>query len=144
MALAAASDVVARLRRPLTTAEAASADDLLEEASALVVGYLGEDPTDTSVDPAVVPSPVVIVVSRMVARVFIRDTTPAGAELDAQSVSTGVGPFPRTVSYRDGTTSGSPWLAAVDKMTLRPYKAGGGFTSLGVSSGRSGRYRRDA
>ena len=144
MALATASDVVARLGRPLTTAEATRAEGLLEEASALVVGYLGEDPTDTSVDPAVVPSAVVVVVSGLVAGVIARDAAPARPEQEAQSVSTGVGPFQRSVSYGDGTTSSSPWLAAVDKMTLRPYKAGGGFTSLGASSGRSGRYRRDA
>lgn len=142
-ALATVSDVGDRLARALTVEETERAEGLLDEASALVVGYLGEDPTDTSVEPAVVPSAVAVVVSRMVARVIARGATAAPAEVDAQSVSTGVGPFQRSVTYGDGATSSSPWLAAVDKMTLRPYKAGGGFTSIGSSSGRSGQYRRE-
>lgn len=141
MVLAAASDVVERLGRPLTATEATRADGLLAEASALVVGHLGGDPTDTSVDPPVVPDGVVIVVSRMVARVLEREGAAAETH-GAESVTTTTGPFGRTLNFGAGTTSGGPWLAASDKVILKPHRAGGGFASVGMTSGRTGRYRR--
>lgn len=140
MPLAAVSDVEARLGRPLTATEATRADGLLPEASALVVGHLGGDPTDTSVDPPVVPDTVTIVVSRMVARIVEREATQTGDTHGAESVTNTVGPFGRTLNFGQGTTSGGPWLTKADKIMLRGE--GGGVTSIGVSSGRTGRYRR--
>lgn len=137
MALATVDDVVARLERALTTAETARADGLLEEASALVIGHLGCDPTDTSVDPPVVPGTVVLVVSRMVARLFEREAA-AQVSAGAESVTEQTGPFGRTLRYGSGTTSGTPWLAKGDKVMLRPWVN----VTLGLSSGRTGSYRR--
>ena len=139
--LATPADVEARLARPLTTAEAVRVDGLLPEASALVVGYLGCDPTDPAADPTV-PAAVTLVVSRMVARVLDREAT-AGEALGAESVTETAGPFGRTLNFGAGAASsvGGPWLAATDKITLKPYRCGGGVVSIGVTSGRTGRYR---
>jgi hypothetical protein len=139
VALAAAGDVEARLGRALTAAEQTRADGLLKEASALVIGFLGCDPTDTSVEPATVPDPVTIVTSRMVARVFQQDAqeVPLGSDATTQQV----GPFARTTRFAAGSTSGAPWLGASDKTILKPYRCG--FVSLGISTSRTGRYRRD-
>lgn len=141
MALATAADVGDRLGRSLTAAETAKADGLLEEASALVIGYLGCDPTDTSVEPPTVPLAVVIVVSRMVARVF--EQTASVAEFGSEATTDSTGPFSTTVRYGAGTTSGAPWLTKADKLTLRPFRCDGGFTSLAISAGTTGRYRRE-
>lgn len=137
MALATVADVVDRLGRDLTTAETSRVDGLLEEASALVIGHLGYDPTDTSVDPPVVPGPVTLVVSRMVARLFEREAA-AQVSVGAESVTEQTGPFGRTLRYGVGTTSGNPWLVRGDKVILRPYAN----VTLGISSGRTGSYRR--
>lgn len=141
MALATAADVGDRLGRSLTAAETVKVDGLLEEASALVVGYLGCDPTDTSVDPPTVPSVVAIVVSRIVARVF--EQTASVAEFGSEATTDSTGPFSTTVRYGAGTTSGAPWLTKADKLTLRPFRCDGGFTSLAISAGTTGRYRRE-
>jgi hypothetical protein len=143
VALATVDDVEQRLGRPLTQTETTRAEGLLPEASALVIGYLGCDPTDTSVAPPVVPEGVVIVVSRLVARVLERDGA-APDSLGAESVTNTVGPFGRTLNFGSGTTSGGPWIAGSDKTALRPYMCGGGFVSIGISSGRTGRYRRES
>jgi len=141
MALATAADVELRLGRSLTAAEAAKVDGLLEEASALVIGFLGCDPTDTSVEPPTVPAAVAIVVSRIVARVF--EQTASVAEFGSEATTDSTGPFSTTVRYGAGTTSGAPWLTKADKLTLRPFRCDGGFTSLAISAGTTGRYRRE-
>lgn len=141
MALATNADVEERLGRPLTTAEASKVAGLLEEASALVIGYLGCDPTDTSVEPPTVPAAVAIVVSRIVARVF-EQTASAGATGSEATTNT-TGPFSQTVRFAAGSTSGAPWLTKADKLTLRPFRCDGGFTSLAISAGTTGRYRRE-
>jgi len=141
MALATAADVGDRLGRSLTAAETAKVDGLLEEASALVIGYLGCDPTDTSVEPPTVPAAVAIVVSRIVARVF--EQTASAAEFGSEATTDSTGPFSTTVRYGAGTTSGAPWLTKADKLTLRPFRCDGGFTSLAISAGTTGRYRRE-
>lgn len=141
MALATAADVEARLGRPLTVAETAKVAGLLEEASALVIGYLVCDPTDTSVEPPVVPAAVAIVVSRMVARVL--EQTPAAGATGSEATTNTTGPFSQTVRFGAGTTSGAPWLTKADKLTLRPSLCNGGFTSLAISAGTTGRYRRE-
>lgn len=141
MALATAADVGDRLGRSLTAAETAKVDGLLEEASALVIGFLGCDPTDTSVEPPTVPAAVAIVVSRIVARVF--EQTASTAEFGSEATTDSTGPFSTTVRYGAGTTSGAPWLTKADKLTLRPFRCDGGFTSLAISAGTTGRYRRE-
>jgi len=141
MALATPDDVATRLGRELTAAEAERAGGLLDEASALVIGYLGCDPTDTSVEPPTVPSAVTIVVSRMVARVL--EQTAAGVTTGSESTSEGLGPFSNTVRFAAGSTSGAPWLTKVDKVSLRAYRCDGGFTSIAISAGTTGRYRRE-
>ncbi|MET0490364.1 MAG: hypothetical protein ABW143_09030 [Acidimicrobiales bacterium] len=123
-----------RAARPLTTTEIALADGLLDEASALVIGHLGCDPTEDDV----VPDDVAIVVSRMTWRVIERGATlPAGAEQATDQA----GPFSRTVTYASAASSGSPWLTKTDKVTLRPYACGSG--SIAIDSGRTGRYRTE-
>lgn len=118
--LAMPEDVAARLGRPLTPAEAARVDGLIDEASALVIGYLGCDPSD----PGPVPAAVTVVVSRMVARTLAQaeQGTPAGGE---QAVTNTVGPFSQTRQFVAGSTGGQPWLSAADKTALRPYRCDG-------------------
>jgi hypothetical protein len=119
--LATPDDVAARLGRPLTPAEQAAVDGLIDEASALVIGYLGCDPSD----PGPVPASVTVVVSRMVARALQQAeaaSTPTGGE---QAVTNTVGPFSQTRQFFAGSTSGQPWLSASDKIALRPYRCDG-------------------
>ena len=137
MALATQADVVVRLARPLTATEIEKADGLLAEASALVRAYLGGDPTVVDV----VPEDVVIVVSRMVARVIERDSA-AAASSGAESVASSAGPFGQTLRFTTGTTSGGPWLAAVDKTILGAFRVGAGFVGLDIASDHTGGYRR--
>lgn len=131
MAFADEADVVLALGRELTTAEQTSVDTLLEEATDLVTGHLGCAP-----DP--VPDAVKRVTARMVARVFSQAQISTGAS----QVQETAGPFSRSTSYASGTSNGSPWLAAADKVVLRPYRCGGGFRSVAVESEQSGEYRR--
>lgn len=139
MALATAADVEQRLGRTLTAAEQTRVSGLLDEASALVIGFLGCDPTDTSVEPPVVPDAVAIVVSRMVARLFEQAASDSAAPVGVDMVTTQVGPFGQTLRHTAGSTSGAPWLGASDKVSLKPYRCG--FTSLAMTTGRTGRYR---
>ena len=117
--LASREDVEARLGRPLTPSEARLVDGLIDEASALVIGYLGCDPSD----PGPVPAAVTIVTSRMVARALQQsesDVSPG-----EQARTTTVGPFSQTRQFVAGSTTGQPWLSAGDKITLRPYRCDG-------------------
>jgi len=122
VALATQADVVARLGRPLSEAEQARTDPgLLDEASALVTGYLGGDPTGTDG----VPATVAIVVSRMVARVLSQDSGDfATAETNT------AGPFSQTRQFTPGSTSGAPWLSAADKTMLKPFRVAGDAFSI--------------
>lgn len=135
MALAAEADVVARLGRPLTTAEQTRVSGLLEEADVLVLAYLGLD-----ADPDPVPAAVRVVTSRVVARVIERAAT-QGVASDAESVTSQVGPFGRTLRFAAGSTSGGPWLTGADKTVLGPHRAGGGMVAVSIGSGRTGDYR---
>lgn len=110
MTLASSPDVVDRLGRPLTTDEASRVDGLLNEASALVEGWLGFTP-----DP--VPSAVEIVVSRIVARVLTASTPVPG--LSDQEMRAGT--FGLTQRFSAESSSGGVWLTRQDKITLRPY-----------------------
>lgn len=119
MALASEADVEGALGRSLTDSEDVST--LLEEASDLVVGYLGYTP-----DP--VPSPVARVTATMVAAVLNKPTiTTADYGATGYSVSSSAStPSAREyaqvhVGQESATTSG-PWLTAGLKMRLRPYR----------------------
>jgi hypothetical protein len=105
--LATQNDVEARLGRACTSGEVARVPGLLDEASAIVEGYLGITYTGS------VPHAVVLVVSRMVARAL----TTAVSE---GATSEAAGPY--TVGYRDGAAS--LWLSKNDKLALRSISGG--------------------
>lgn len=118
MALATQADVEADLGRPLNESEQARLPSLLTKASAAVIGYTGQD-----FEPAPYPETVVAVVAGMVSRVF-----EAGATGLANVEQQNTGPF--GVRYATGSTSSAPWLSSADKMMLRPFRLGGGLTSV--------------
>lgn len=115
MALASSTDVEAALGRSLTSAEANYAASRLEQASDLVVGYLGRYP-----DP--VPGPVVRVVADMVAAVFNKPSITV-ADYDATGYSTAREAAQVHVGVESATTSG-PWLTKALRMRLRPWRRG--------------------
>lgn len=119
MNLATQDDVEARLGRELTTAEIARLPGLLEEASAIVEGYLGVVYTTDDT----VPPQVAIVVSRMVSRA-LTTSIPDGVKSEA------AGPYQR--SYSDGASS--LWLSKYDKLALR--NVSGGVVSVPLRSER--------
>lgn len=105
------SDVVARLGRELTSDEAGRAPGLLDEASALVAGYLSSayDSDDRAV---------VIVESRIVARA-LQNTLPAGVA--ARNFSESAGPVSRSEQFTfspESMSSGGVWLTKADKVML--------------------------
>lgn len=114
MALASEVHVEDALGRALTVSEDVST--LLEEASDLVVGYLGYTP-----DP--VPAPVRRVVATMVVAVL---TKPHTSTLDYGTMGVGYNvvkeALPIKVGNESATTSG-PWLTASLKARLRPYRS---------------------
>lgn len=132
MAFAEAADVVKALRRELTATEEDYVDDVIAEASDLIIGYLGCDPTDDTATPPV-PEAVTRVTARMVARVFQQDDGRAVGTSQTQQTA---GPFMQGLSFTPGSTSGSPWFAGTDKIVLRPYRCGGGMTSVAFKSER--------
>lgn len=118
MALATQDDVEARLGRDLTESEGVQVEAALDDASAAVVGYCRQD-----FEPEPYPTAVVGVVAKMVARGFARGSVAAGFT-QGQTV----GPF--AVQYGAGTATGDVWLTAADKLALRPYRRGGGMSSV--------------
>lgn len=119
MALATDEDVEARLGRELTEAETLRVDALLDDASAIVIGYCGTD-----FEPAPYPTAVVGVVAKMVARALARGSSAGGEFVDQQAA----GPF--SARYSASTSTGDMWLTAADKLALRPHRRGGGMTSV--------------
>ena len=117
MALASEADVENALGRTLTPSEDVST--LLESASDLVVGYLGQEP-----DP--VPDPVARVVAEMVVAVL---TKPAvnSADYGANGYNVARESMPVKVGVESATSTG-PWLTRSWKTRLRPYR------TLGVRS----------
>lgn len=140
VALATDADVVARLGRPLSTDEEGRVLGLIDEASVIVTAHLGCDVDALWPTTGDVPQGVRVVVSRMVARVLAQAEVP-GATSGATSSTTGVGPFSRTHQWDAGTTSGAPWLGATDKLSLRPYRCGGGMVAVSLGSDATGRHR---
>ena len=124
MALATQADVEADLGRGLSESEQQRLPSLLTKATALVVGYVGQD-----FEPGPYPAPVVVIAAEMVARVLTASSV-APVLPEQQSA----GPF--AVRYSSNVTSGGPWLTAGDKIALRPYRRGGGMTSVGLVGDR--------
>ena len=120
MALATQADVEARLARDLTDAELTRLPSLIDDASALVIGHCGQA---FESDP--VPAPVSGVVARIVARLLAQGDVTPGLE----STTEASGPFSRGFKYGGGS-SGDVWLSATDKTMLRPYRLGGGLSSV--------------
>ena len=120
MALATQADVEARLARALSEDEATRLPVLLSDATALVAGHLGRDYT-----PELYPAPVAGVVARMVARLLAQGNVTPGLE----STTEAAGPFSRGFKYGGGS-SGDVYLSATDKTMLRPYRLGGGLSSV--------------
>lgn len=125
MVLATSDDVAKALRRPLTDDEDGWVSNALEEASVLVIGYLGCDPTvrDTTVDPPTetVPDAARIVTARMVAR-LIEQQTAGAVPVGVSSYHTQTGPFGSTMQVQSGSNSGGPWVSAADKIMLKPLR----------------------
>lgn len=119
--LATAADVAARLGRDLTDLEEARTAGLLEEASDLVIGWLGCTPAQPT-DGAIVR-----VVSRMVARVI------AGAERGTDEIpdpavtsfNAVMGPFQLQQQLNGDMTDGEPWMTVKDRMKLRRFRCAG-------------------
>jgi len=115
MAFATAVDVVAALGRSLTSTESSAVDNQIDQATDLVVGYLGATPNP-------VPGAVTRVVATMVAAVFTKpaiitsDYNASGYNVSREVAAVQVG-------TESATTSG-PWLTNSLKMRLNPYRIG--------------------
>ena len=118
MALATVAGVEAALGRSLTATETDRVDSLLTKASAVVIGFTGQD-----FEPAPYPDAVVVVTAEMVARSLA--TSDTGGALPEQQ---NAGPF--GVRYGSSVAGGGVWLTAADKLALRPHRLGGGLTSV--------------
>lgn len=115
MALATQANVEAWLGRTLSASEAARVESLLARSEALVMGWLG-----CIAAPEPVPA-ISSTVAEMVGRVLLS----AGRFGVAQASTDGT-----ALSFTSDSTSGSPWLSKTDKMALRPYRCGGGLSSI--------------
>lgn len=113
MALATEDDVVAALGRSLTSTESGVVENLLDEASDLVVGYLGFSP-----DP--VPGAVARVVASMVVAVLLKPSVSV-ADYDASGYSTAREAASVRVGVESATTTG-PWLTNALRERLRPFR----------------------
>ena len=98
----------ARLGRSLTAAEVVQVPGLLEEASALVAGYLGDAYPDPLTDV------VKVVESRIVARAL---TTSVAAGVASRQESAGPVSL-QTVMTADAASSGGIWLSKADRLML--------------------------
>ena len=125
MTLAEKTDVEARLRRSLTAAEELGIAADLNDASAAVIGYCRQD-----FEPAPYPVAVVGVVAKMVARSYARTAAGTGSFTEQRNA----GPF--GIRYSEASSTGDSWLTAGDKLALRPYRLGGGLTSVGLVGAR--------
>lgn len=123
MALASEEDVENALGRPLGSSEDVST--LLETASDLVIGYLGQEP-----DP--VPEPVARVVADMVAEVLTKPATNT-ADYGANGYNVARESMPVKIGVESATTSG-PWLTRSLKTRLQPYRNAGSRTAFSVST----------
>ena len=117
-----AEDVEKRLRRDLTDDEAQWLPGMIEEAQALVVSYLACPPDKYENE---VPSAVVLVTSRMVARVIQEGDTVEPDMFGATQVGMTAGPYSQQTTFAAGARTGAPWLTKVDKSMLDPYRCAG-------------------
>lgn len=86
----------------------------------MVLAELGCDPTDP--DTGLVPEPVVIVTSRIVARVLTQNAAMSASLTGATAATDTAGPFSQTRQYPAGLTSGQPWMTKADREVLAPYQ----------------------
>ena len=112
--LATSADVVTRLGRALTTTEVTKATGLLDEASVKVLAHLGK--AETYYDALTIPATVVIVTSRMVARVL--EQGDSGVVPGTQQAGTTTGPFGSQTTFVAGSSNGSPWMTRSDRADL--------------------------
>lgn len=115
-------DVKKRLRRELTDAEIEYLDGMIEEAQALVLGYLGCPPEKYSDD---VPGGIVLVTSRMVARVISEGELLQPETFGATQAGITAGPYSQQVTFSAGSRTGAPWLTRPDKTILDQYRCSG-------------------
>jgi hypothetical protein len=115
MAFATQEDVEDALGRPLTSTESVAVENQLDQATDLVVGYLGDSP-----DP--VPGAVTRVVATMVAAVFTKPATTT-ADYSASGYNTIREAMQVQVGVESATTTG-PWLTNTLKTRLNPYRIG--------------------
>lgn len=118
MALASSDDVIDHLGRDLTTTEAAQVDAVLDEASDLIIGYCRTD-----FEPSPYPGAVIRVTAAVASRALIAAS--AGDPFVQQQTA---GPF--SLTRNAAAASGDVWLTGADKIKLRPYRRGGGLTSV--------------
>lgn len=110
--LASQDDVEARLRRGLTADESSYIDELLEEASSVVIEHCGGREFGEPV-----PDAVRIVTSRICARALT--ATDLGG---VQSLTNQAGPqFVQTRVYTPDSANGAVYLTAVDRKQLRRW-----------------------
>jgi len=107
-------DVSDALGRSLTSLEANVVDNLIDEATDLVVGY------GISLDISPVPGAIKRVVATMVAAVFSKPSINV-ADYDASGYSTAREAAGVHVGMESATTSG-PWLTNALKERLKPYR----------------------
>jgi hypothetical protein len=113
--LCTAADVLARptlIGVTLSDAKAASIPAYIEEASALVCGYLGHTFAGTDDDP--VPNAARIVTARVVARALT--ATPVDGNFDTYGST--MGPFAHTKHVAQDVLGGGVWLTRQDKLAL--------------------------
>jgi hypothetical protein len=113
MGLAATADVVDALGRALTAQEQVQVSNLIEQASDLIIGYLGYTPNP-------VPGAVKRVAATMVAAVFTKPAVTV-ADYDATGYATARESTNVQIGTESVTTEG-PWLTNSLKMRLKPFR----------------------
>src|SRR5690625_670657 len=115
-------DVEKRLRRGLTDGEIEYLDGMIEEAQALVMSYLGCPPEKYADE---VPDGIVLVTSRMVARVISEGEMLNPDTFGAIQSGMTAGPMSFQATFPSGSRTGAPWLTKVDKGLLDQYRCSG-------------------
>ena len=131
MTLATSANVASALGRTLTATETSNVANMIEQASDLVVGYLGHYP-----DPA--PAPIARAVATMVAAVFDKPTVTT-ADYDASGYSTSR-EYARVAVGVESQSASGPWLTKGLKQRLAPFRQAGRAVPL-VSEQRGGLQR---
>ena len=127
MTLCTHADVENRLRRPLTTAEISWLPGMIEEATQLVLAYLGAPAAHYTDNP---PAALTIVTSRMVARVISEGELLQPETFGATQAGMTAGPYSQHLTFTAGSRTGAPWLTKVDKTLLDPYRVAGKAYSI--------------